>query len=241
MRLFSLMLSGWMLAGFGSEAAEVNLPAELRELPLTLSVTSHHYIHIKGEGRVEVPYPDALRLLTTEDLLTRIQEAYADLLPEGESPEFVIELKEPGSYQYRNRKKEETRIVEMLRRPHPETGMELVLFSAGERGFGAFRAITHVRVRADGEQEGHSLWSVEVYAYPENRFSRFFARNLGIADRYFRSKTEEISVLAREICLSILPAPAADGEIATAPFSRLPPDGRSDQSAAVPPGFPPAD
>jgi hypothetical protein len=45
-----------------------------------------------------------------------------------------------------------------------------------------------------------------VYAYPENNISRFFARHLRLAQRYFDGKTDEITGLTKRICRHICQA-----------------------------------
>jgi hypothetical protein len=197
---FAFFLSFWSCA----LADNLVFPEKWKQHDLVAGVLSQHYIFITGKGSVGVAYEDALRMLEREDLLSSVQSAYQDLLEEGETAEFEIKQVEPGTYQYVNQKGQTTHIVELMRERQEDGSTELLLYSKGVRGFGSFQSLTHVRVHSDVEAKDQSVWQVEVYAYPENSMSRFFARNLGIARRYFHSKTKEISVLATEICLHLI-------------------------------------
>lgn len=176
-----------------------HLPGGLDQDPRSGSVLEQHFIHVFGAGRVGVAFDRAVAMLERPDLLSDIQTAYAELLGEGETPEFEIKLTGPGEYFFENRKKQTTKIQEMFRGRNDREGMDFVIYAEGNRSFGDFKSLTHVRVNACPEDPRHTLWEVNVYAYPENRVSRFVARNFGIARRFFRAKTKEISELAVEI------------------------------------------
>lgn len=180
------------------------IPEGFRAHERVRPVLEAHYILIQGSGIVGVEYDVALNMLEAEDLLTLVQTAYEELLEEGETAEFTIEQTEPGEYSFVNSKRQFTRILELHRAPDDEGGMELLLYSEGTRSFGDFQALTHLRVRACPENHSRCVWTVEVYAYPSNSLSRYFARNLGIARRYFRSKTSEISELATRIAVHLM-------------------------------------
>lgn len=192
-----------VLFSFLTSVVADRLPIEVQGHPLVQGVLAQHYIHIRGSGRIEVAYPKALAMLELEDVLTEVQRAYMELLPEGEAAEFVITLEEAGAYSFVNRKQQHTRIEELLRRSCVEDGTDMVLHAAGTRAFGAFQSVTWIHVTACTLNPDESEWFVEVFAFPENSFSRFFARNMGIARRFFRQKTQEISELATEITLHL--------------------------------------
>lgn len=193
-----------MILCLGLAGRGVELPGVVSEHPLVVSLMAEHYLHIRGEGRVEVAYGTAEAMLSLEDVLTEVQRAYGALLPPGEEPEFVITAEAAGVYRFVNRKGQHTRIEELLRASCEREGTDMVLYAAGRRGFGDFRSLTWIRVRPAADGTEACEWAVEVFAYPENRVSRFFARNLGVADRYFRRKTKEISALAAEIALYLV-------------------------------------
>ena len=182
-------------------AAEV--PPGVKEHPLVRNLLAEHYIHIHGEGRINVAYEKALAMLELEDVLTEIQRAYTDLLPEGEEAEFVITLENQRVYSFVNRKQQHTRIEELLRESSGVGGTDMVLYAEGVRGFGPFQSLTWIRVFPCETDPDVSEWRVQVYAFPQNSVSRFFARNLGIARRFFHRKTAEISELATGITLHL--------------------------------------
>lgn len=74
--------------------------------------------------------------------------------------------------------------------------MMLYLFSEGDRFFGRFEALTAITAKPAGTDRID--WLVRVYAYPRNTFSRLVART-GVVNRFFRSKTDEITDLAVRI------------------------------------------
>lgn len=181
-----------------------SLPEEVRDMPPARKVLEKNFILIQGNGTVEASFHQALNLLDQPDLLLSVQAAYSDLLKEGEEPEFVITEEAPGTYRYVNREEQKTEIRELHRKPNEKGEKIVVLYSKGERSFGSFQALTHVRVYAHPELPGHTQWSVQVFAYPENGFSRFFARTFGLAQRYFDRKTADLSELVTRICLHLL-------------------------------------
>jgi hypothetical protein len=104
----------------------------------------------------------------------------------------------PRSYRYTNRKKQESEILEVCKVHNTGDAFHVVYHARGERFFGEFEALIHVR--AAEADNGLVRYRLSVYAYPENRLSRFVARNVGVVRRYFESKAAEVSVLAVEIC-----------------------------------------
>jgi len=186
------------------------LPEGVAELEQARGVLDKKYIHITGDGAVGVSYAHARTLLDQPDLILAVEEAYAELLEEGEKPEFNINVIEPGVYQYKNKKGQETTIVELHREFTENGDLELVIYAEGKRSFGPFQALTYVHVGASVEDPDQSDWTVQVFAYPKNGFSRFFARNFGIAQRYFTKKTASMSELVTEICEHMVTASSED-------------------------------
>lgn len=168
------------------------------------SVIESHYIEIHGQGTVSIPLPAARNLFESDRILDIIQESYADLLPEGEEPEFVVEATGTNVWHYTNRKQETSRIMELHRSFTEDPGGHLVFFTEGQRFFGNFRAIIDIHVSEAGPEENACTYQVIVYAYPENAVSRFFARHLGMAKRYFHQKTKDITALSIAISKHLL-------------------------------------
>ena len=166
------------------------------------SVLDRHYIKAGGTGMVEVSFSDAVVLFEQENLLNDVQAAYAKMLKDGQTPEFTIQVDATNQWSYVNKAGQQSVIIELHRLIGTEDRASLVYYSAGERFFGKFRAVIVIDVvPAD---LGASAYEVTVYAYPENSFSRFFARHLGVVDRFFRTKTTEITALAVDICRQML-------------------------------------
>lgn len=173
-----------------------------KESPRYQSVLRSKYIRISGEGRLGVSYEAARLLFEKDDMLDAVQQAYGELLAEGEQPEFVVKQHGPRHWGYVNKSGHNSEIIELHRRMEPGKPAELVLYTEGERFFGNFRAVINVNVEPVSSEE--IRYDVLVYAYPDNAVSRFFARHLGIAERFFRHKTDEITELATRICRHML-------------------------------------
>ncbi len=189
------------------------LPEGIAELEKVQGVLGKKFIHITGDGAVGVSYAHAKVLLDQPDLILAVETAYAELLEEGTEPEFKINLLEPGVYHYQNKKGQDTTIVELHRQFRDDGNLDLVIYAEGKRSFGKFQALTYVQVGTSEENPDQSDWTVQVFAYPKNGFSRFFARNFGIAQRYFTKKTASMSELVTEICEHMVTA--ASEEIAS--------------------------
>jgi hypothetical protein len=181
--------------------------AGFREMPEYRSVLDAHYIEAGGTGLVEVAFRDAVILFERVNLLDDVQAAYAQRLGEGEKPEFVIAQESTNRWSYVNKSGHES-VIQELHRAIQTNGNNaaVVYYTEGERFFGKFRAIIEVLVQPAGEGDA-SRYEVAVYAYPVNSFSRFFARHLGVVDRFFRDKTREITQLAVTICRDLMDAP----------------------------------
>lgn len=186
--------------------------ADFRSTAEYRSVLDAHYIQTGGTGQVEVAFRDAVILFERANLLDDVQAAYAQRLGEGEKPEFVIAQESTNRWSYVNKSGHES-VIQELHRAIQTNGNNaaVVYYTEGERFFGKFRAVIEVAVHPAGEGAA-SRYEVAVYAYPVNAFSRFFARHLGVVDRFFRDKTREITQLAVTICRDLMknPDPSAD-------------------------------
>jgi len=162
------------------------------------SVITSHYIRVEGKGRVDVSHETTMMLFNQEDILDAVQRAYAHLLKEGEQPEFVVEQHGQGRWKYVNKSGNKSEIVELHRCAEPNRPSMLVLYTKGDRFFGDFQAIIEIEFRS--QTETACTYQVAVFAYPQSAISRFFARRLGIAERYFRAKTNDMIELSVRIC-----------------------------------------
>lgn len=181
------------------------LPASAVQLSDTVSLISDdrsrallakEFIFAETGGTVPVSVDSAVSVLREPSFLTRIQAEYARTLPAGKSPEFTVRQSSPTSWYFINAQQERTDIAQVAERMADNDTFELAYYTEGSRFFGFYQALIHVRLTECGDSTGYT---VAVYAYPANGFSRFFARHLNLVGRYFRSKTDEISALAVQI------------------------------------------
>jgi hypothetical protein len=176
--------------------------ASYLDSPHYQSVLEAHHILINGDGDIDVSYAEARNLFLQENILDAVQQAYAQLLEDDEKPEFVIEQHGDRRWSYVNKDGQYSEIIELHRHIKENEPARLVLYAEGERFFGNFRAVIKVNVQEINATS--CRYGVTVYAYPENSVSRFFARHLGIAERFFRYKTKEITDLTVRICKALM-------------------------------------
>lgn len=160
------------------------------------ALLAKNYIYAETGGAVPVCFDRALTVFRKESFLSLVQAEYERMMPAGNSPEFVIEPCGPDAWFYVNRKGERTDIFETAARREGDDRFHLVYYTEGRRFFGTYQALIHIRLTRTA---GTSAYHVAVYAYPENGVSRFVARRLNLVERYFRSKTNEISDQAIQI------------------------------------------
>jgi hypothetical protein len=159
-------------------------------------------IYSEASGTVPVDFSQALKVFTHSNFLSNVQTAYNEQIDDDGTPEFNIEQTSAHTYFYVNRHGERTDISEIMRAAASDSVFDIILYSTGKRSFGKYQALIHVQITDCGEQAVH--YTAAVYAYPENMFSRFFARHLGLVDRYFKKKTtlltEMITVITCSLC-----------------------------------------
>jgi hypothetical protein len=147
-------------------------------------------------GTVPVNIESAISVLQQPSFLTSVQDEYARMLPPGNRPEFAVQQSSTNTWFFINGHQERTDITEVSRRMTGSDKFDLVYYTQGRRFFGFYQALIHIRLAGAGDS---TSYTVAVYAYPENGFSRFFARHLNLVKKYFHSKTGEISELAVQI------------------------------------------
>lgn len=175
------------------------------ELPETVALVSDDlsstllkkkFIFAETGGTVPVSIQSAVPVLEQPGFLTRVQEEYEKLLPPGKRPEFTVQQSSSNTWFYINQKQERTDITETASCMSGDGIFNLAYYTQGRRFFGFYQAVIHIRLAGTGDS---TVYTVAVYAYPENGISRFFARHLQLVEKYFRSKTGEISALAVQI------------------------------------------
>lgn len=190
------------LSFLGVPAGFANYLNVVERSPHYQSVIQEDYIRISGGGRLSVSYEAVRMMLKQDDILDVVQEAYAAQLEDGQKPEFEVKSRGHRHWGYVNKSGQASEIIELYRHIEPGQPAQLILFTRGERFFGDFKAI--VKVFVHPVAEGELDYELQVYAYPENSVSRFFARHLGIAEHFFRAKTTELTNLVVKICQSLV-------------------------------------
>jgi hypothetical protein len=177
-------------------ALELPETAALVSDDLSCALLKKEFIRAETKGTVPVSIHAAISVLQQPSFLTRVQEEYEKLLPAGKRPDFIVQQSTANTWFYINKKQERTDITEVAGRMNGADTFDLAYYTQGDRFFGAYEALIHIRLTGTGNSTDYT---VAVYAYPGNGFSRFFARHLQLVERYFRSKTGEISELAVRI------------------------------------------
>ncbi len=198
-RFVYALLTAWLIAS--SAHALDTLSLLKNDGPSMTLLLEKKPIYAETEGSVPVSFPDALVVFEQPNLLQSVQDAYCELTAEIGKPEFTIQQASTNTYFYINRKNERTDITEVLRQRNSDNAIDIIYYAIGERFFGKYEAVIHVQITGDnGEQ---TRYVASVYAYPENAFSRFFARRLGLVERFFRNKTSELTGLITEITCNL--------------------------------------
>jgi hypothetical protein len=171
--------------------------------PLARAVLSNNCIVVSATGQVAVAWAAAQSMLARPRLLDDVQRAYAASLKPGKKCGFTITPRPETSnvWHYVNVDKEPSDITEVARfGPDPDCG-EILFRVDGERFFGRFQVVLALRARPDGP--GKTNYAMDLWAYPENGLVRFFVRNLGLIERFFRKKTGEIEKIVRAVVLQL--------------------------------------
>jgi len=173
-------------------AETVDLVTEARSRALL----DQKFISAETGGTVPVSIQSAISVLQQPSFLTCVQEEYEKMLPPGKRPEFTVQQSSSNTWFFINGNQERTDIAEVAGRLTGADTFDLAYYTQGRRFFGHYQALIHIRLTGAGDS---TAYTVAVYAYPENGFSRFFARHLQLVEKYFLSKTSEISELAVQI------------------------------------------
>lgn len=201
MTRFAISCANLFLIFLLPSSASDDLPARIGKHSAAAELLALNPIRVRTGGQVNVPYAEAAQLLSSPTILADVQAEYARMLPRGERPEFVITQLGPSTYHYVNRAGQETRIEELFRAEFEGPRSQIAFYAAGRRFFGPFRAL--IVISAWPAAAGLA-YEAEVYAYPEYAVSRFFARHLGLVERFFRYKTAEIEHRAVRIGTSLI-------------------------------------
>lgn len=184
-----------------ARTAEAHLVAT--NFPLAQAVLSNNCIVVGATGQLAVAWASAKSMLARPRLLDDVQRAYAASLAPGKKCGFTITPVPNTSnvWHYINKDKEPSDITEVARLGPDATSGEILFRVDGERFFGNFQVVLALHAQPDGP--GMTTYAMDMWAYPENGVVRFFVRNLGLIERFFRKKTGEIEQIARDVVLQL--------------------------------------
>lgn len=148
-------------------------------------------------GIIPAAHEDVVLYLDQPRLIPRLQRSYST--PTGGGPSIIE--RSPGSYYYVNKNESRTEIYERFCRATADDTYDLILQAYGKRFFGSYDVIIHIQF-IDTQMKS-TTYTAEVYAFPRNMALRFFARRLGIVERYFKKNTPFIARIAQRVAAEI--------------------------------------
>lgn len=163
----------------------------------SLAVLARDTIRVNSRGTLPVNFQAAVEVLSQSNLLDRVQEEYALSLPPGRQPEFVLQPAGSNVWTFVNRHGQHSEVCEVARAFVASNVLTVVLYAKGERFFGLFESLTAIRATAAQGQVGYT---VEVFAYPHQPVCRFVIRHLGLVERFFQQKTQDLETISARIC-----------------------------------------
>ena len=204
-RILKIVAAAVLALGALARADDVPDVARLvvTNFPLAQTVLSNNCIAVAVSGQVAVAWASAKDMLGRRRLLDDVQRAYAASQPAGKKIGFTIKP-QPGVtnvWHYINKDNEPSDITELARFGPDAERAEMLFRVDGERFFGNFQLVLALRAWPDGP--GKTRYYADIWAYPENGVVRFFVRNLGLIERFFRKKTGEIDKIARDVILQL--------------------------------------
>jgi hypothetical protein len=158
-------------------------------------------IRAETAGIVPVRFDDAASVLKQPGLVQAVQKEYARSVARDGKVQFPIIKTAPGTYHYVNKKNQKTQITELVRKQTAKDTFDMVYHAEGKRFFGKYEVIIHLRA-IDADAAG-VVYTAQIHAYPRNGPMRFFARRLGVVERYFRKKTDVITDISTRICTGL--------------------------------------
>jgi len=188
---YEIVIYVMLLAAVCASGSEKNYPDALLKHEQAANLLDRKTVTLSGAGTEAVSFEVVHRIVESEHVLAALQLAYDTMLPDGETPAFVITAKEDNLSLYVNSDDESTTIEELFK-TSDDASASLYLFMQGDRFFGSFEAVAIIRAQAIDTE--NMKWQIKVHAWPKNRLSRLIACT-GIVNRYFRAQTSEITSL----------------------------------------------
>lgn len=193
-----------VLTGLSSGLAD-DIPAYTNDLPRlvahhaqSLELLTRKTIRVESRGTVPVTFEAAVLVLSQSNLIDRIQAEYARSLPEGKSPDFVLQPAGSNAWTFVNRKGQSSEVHEVARSSGTTKSLTMVFYTTGERFFGRFESLASIHAAPISTNE--VAYTVEVLAYPHQPVLRFFVRHLGLVEKFFNEKTEAMETITVGIC-----------------------------------------
>ncbi len=187
-----------MAGSFATWSDRTPLPPGLAGLPQAEAIAARHPIFVVKHGGVDISIATARQVFDRPNLISDVQSTYAALLPPSEKPEFVVEQTASNAWYYVNKNDEESSVTELLRDIPVGGDATIAYLVKGERFFGDFDALIHIVVKGQPEDVA-CTYTATVWAWPHNRFARFFARHLGLVEKFFDSKTKDLAELSERV------------------------------------------
>ena len=161
--------------------------------PDEIRLSSSKALCIPVEGCITASFAKVHAVLRSSNLLERVQQVYADQLPEGAKPEFVVHSAGDGRYYYVNNDDERCDIRELWRDTDTNTSFRCAFYVTGERFFGRFESLITLSVmRSSSDSTETMRYVTDVRVCPHSATVRVFLRHMPGVDFYFRRKTAEM-------------------------------------------------
>jgi hypothetical protein len=194
----ALILCG-ALAPSAPQAGETNaLHALVAHHAPSLALLAREAIRVDGAGTIPISFTSAMDVLTGSNLLDRVQRAYAESLPAGQTPEFALNPAGSNTWTFVNRHGQHSEVCEVARAFAATNEIVAVYYAAGDRFFGRFESLSLIRVTPT--DRGQVNYTVAVFAYPHQPLCRFVVRHLNLLERFFREKTKELESVSARVC-----------------------------------------
>ncbi len=166
---------------FSAHALET---ASLAGDPEIQALLARKCIRADACGVLPIPFGEVVRRLEDDRLPFLLQQEYARALPPGHPPAGTVTAMGDGILLHIDSEGRRTRIGVLHRGRGDRASYDLVLGVQGERGFGPYDLVIHLRV-LDAAGAG-VVYLAEIHAYPHRGATRFMARRLNTVERQFR-------------------------------------------------------
>ncbi|MEA2068710.1 MAG: hypothetical protein U9P12_05875 [Verrucomicrobiota bacterium] len=197
MKRFALNMTAMLLSASAFALGTV----DLLESPGAKDVLGKKCIRLGTSEVLPIDFQTACRVLERSKLVEAVQEEFVRSVSGNGKADFPIAGTGQGKYHYINEKGQRTDITELYRQQTDDYSFDYVVHASGKRFFGHYDIIIHLQV-VDADPSG-VIYSVIIHAYPHNGITRFSARKLAPAKKYFRKKMKLISYVAREVGLEL--------------------------------------